>query len=678
MSTYFRREQFQRLGDRSVYLFGLALGLLLLYYAETFYGARVRHTNLVLGLCLAIFYLGLFRDALGPVEEKTGTYLRYLSDGLDRGYVRFLRPVLFVALAAVSLVVMVYIDVHHVRLMEDGPIVGYRAADYVIGAIIVYLCTDVTVRSFGKLMASIVPLGFLYGYLGPYLPGALYHSGMGTEQLLRLTVLGMQGVYGFILQVGATWVAIFLLLAGLTKAYGILDYLMDVSKEVSKLFKSGIVHAAVLASLAFGSITGASAANTATTGSFTIPLMKNQGVDKGYAGGIETVASIGGQLVPPIMGIAAFIMADLLGLSYVRIIQAGLIPAVLFYFSVVVSVQLLIYKFGWQTTRDVGDVEYGVFLEILWYVAPFVVLIYFLAYQQYTPLTSGYYATLTLIGFVAVKYLIEQRASGVANAVKDTANGLKVGSEEMAPLLVILGAIGIIIAVFTQTGFAQRLNTLMISLAGGSVLLLLLLAMAVSLIFGLGMPAPAAYVLVASLAGAAMVRFGLQELVAHMFVFYFAMYSSLTPPVGPSTIVAAKIADAEYIDTAIKSSKLALSGFVIPFIFVANDVLIYWAFPSTILVTFAILAGIVAFSMTIFAYDGSSRLSVVGRSVYGGLAVLGFFGTYLGLFGLTTQVGIGVAIIVLVLATSVMEVPGVSRMYAQYLTKPSPMTDSGN
>jgi TRAP-type uncharacterized transport system fused permease subunit len=285
---------------------------------------------------------------------------------------------------------------------------------------------------------------------------------------------------------------------------------------------------------------------------------------------------------------------------------------------------------------------------------------------------------LTLIGFVAVKYLVEQRTAGVANAVKDTANGLKVGSEEMAPLLVILGAIGIIIAVFTQTGFAQRLNTLMISLAGGSVLLLLLLAMAVSLIFGLGMPAPAAYVLVASLAGAAMVRFGLQELVAHMFVFYFAMYSSLTPPVGPSTIVAAKIADAEYIDTAIKSSKLALSGFVIPFIFVANDVLIYWAFPSTILVTFAILSGIVAFSMTIFAYDGSSRLSVVGRSVYGGLAVLGFFGTYLGLFGLTTQVGIGVAIIVLVLATSVMEVPGVSRMYAQYLTKPSPMTDSGN
>ena len=663
MNTYLGREQLRRFGDRSVYLFGLALGLLLLYYAETFYGARVRHTNLVLGLCLAIFYLGLFRDALGPIEEKTGTSLRRLSTQLDRGYVRFVRPAMFLGLAAFSMVIMVYIDIHHVRLMEDGPIVGYRTADYVIGAIIVYLCTDVTVRSFGKLMASIVPIGFLYGYLGPYLPGALYHSGMETQQLLRLTVLGMQGVYGFILQVGATWVAIFLLLAGLTKAYGILDYLMDVSKELSKLFRSGIVHAAVLASLAFGSITGASAANTATTGSFTIPLMKNQGVDKGYAGGIETVASIGGQLVPPIMGIAAFIMADLLGLSYV---------------SVVVSVQLLIYKFGWQTTRNVKDVKYGVFLEILWYVAPFVVLIYYLAVLQYTPLTSGYYATLTLIGMVAVKYLVEQRSAGVKSAVKDTAEGLKVGSEEMAPLLVILGAIGIIIAVFTQTGFAQRLNTLMISLAGGSVLLLLLLAMGVSLIFGLGMPAPAAYVLVASLAGAAMVRFGLQELVAHMFVFYFAMYSSLTPPVGPSTIVAAKIANAEYLDTAIKSSKLALPGFVIPFMFVANDVLIYWESPSTILVTFAMLAGIVGLSMTIFAYDGSSRLSIVGRSIYGGLAVLTFFGTYLGLFGLTTQVAIGVAILTLVAATSVMEVPGVSRMYAQYLTKPSPVTESGN
>ncbi|WP_144906397.1 TRAP transporter permease [Halobellus captivus] len=678
MSDHPRRRRIRKFADGSIYVLGVGLALLLLYYAESFYGSRVRHTNLVLGLCLAIFYIGLFRDALDPDATEAATYLNYLPQTVQNAYSRFVRPILFVSLAIVSLGVVAYVDVHHVRWMEEGPIVGYRTIDYVVGAVIIYLCTDVTVRSFGKLMASIVPIGFLYGYLGPYMPGALYHSGMDTMQLLRLTVLGMQGVYGFILQIGATWVAIFLLLAGFTKAYGILDYLMIVSKEVSKLFKSGIVHAAVLASLAFGSITGASAANTATTGSFTIPLMKDQGVDKGYAGGIETVASIGGQLVPPIMGIAAFIMADLLGLPYVRIIQAGLIPAILFYFSIIVSVQLLIYKFGWSTERNVSDVDYGVFLEILWYVAPFAVLIYLLGVLQYTPLTAGFYTTLALVGFVFVKYVYEEKSAGAKSAVRDTVEGMKLGSEDMAPLLVILGVIGVIIGVFTQTGFAQRLNTLMISLAGGSILLLLLLAMAVSLIFGLGMPAPAAYVLVASLAGAAMVRFGVQELVAHMFVFYFAMYSSLTPPVGPSTIVAAKIAEAEYLDTAVKSSKLALPGFVIPFIFVANDVIIYWEFPATVMVTFGVLMGVVALCITIFGYDGSSRLSVVGRSIYVVLAVLSFFGPYFGFFDHSVQALIGVAILVLVVSTAFKTIPGVSRLYSQYLTKSPRAAEANN
>jgi len=677
MSETSTRRSIRTAADGSLYVLGAALALLLLYYAQSFYAPRIRHTNLVLGLCLAIYYVGLFRNALDPEDLSIGTTLGYLPETAQRSYTRFIRPAMFLVLAVVSLGLAAYVDANYMRWMEQGPIVGYSTVDYVVGGSIIYLCTDATLRSFGKLMASIVPIGFLYGYLGPYMPGALYHSGMDTAQLLRLTILGMQGVYGFILQIGATWVAIFLLLAGFTQAFGILDYLMEVSKEVSKLFKSGIVHAAVLASLAFGSITGASAANTATTGSFTIPLMKKQGVDKGYAGGIETVASIGGQLVPPIMGIAAFIMADLIGVSYVRIIKAGLIPAILFYFSIIVSVQLLIYKFGWSTERNVDDIKYGVFTDILWYVPPFAILIYLLGILQYTPLTAGFYTTLGLVGVVFVKSIVENQVSGATGAVRRTVEGMKVGSEDMAPLLVILGVIGVIISVFTQTGFAQRLNILMLSLAGGSVLLLLLLAMAVSLIFGMGMPAPAAYVLVASLAGAAMIRFGVQELVAHMFVFYFAMYSSLTPPVGPSTIVAAKIAEAEYIDTAIKSSKLALPGFVIPFIFVANDVLIYWEFPSTILVAFAALMGTVALCITIFGYDGSSRLSVVGRSIYVALAVLSFFGPYFGLFDQVVQALLGVIILALVVSTAFKTVPGVSRLYAQYLTKPSPVATSG-
>lgn len=174
---------------------------------------------------------------------------------------------------------------------------------------------------------------------------------------------------------------------------------------------------------------------------------------------------------------------------------------------------------------------------------------------QYTPLTAGLYTVGSLIGVLVVKSVYEQQATGIVSASKRTAVGLKVGAKDMAPFMAILGSIGVAIAMFVQTGFAQKLATVMIGLSGQNVLLLLVLAMIVSLVFGMGMPAPAAYILTASLAVTAMTQFGIRAINAHMFVFYFAMYASLTPPVGPSTIVGARIAEASFITTGKKRCK---------------------------------------------------------------------------------------------------------------------------
>ena len=669
------RRYLHRGSDAAVWVLGVGMSLLLLYYAQSFYVLRVRHAVLVLGLSMAIYYLEQFRaiyevgadtdevDTTATDVEDSGSRLsNYVSSvspnvvdatgsvGSTVTAVRDkLRPWLLLTFATLSLLTMLYIHLDFKRLHVEAPIAGYNQADIIVGAIIIFLVTDVTARAFGNILASVVVVAFLYGYFGPSLPGLFYHSGLDIREMVRLVSISLSGIYGFILQIGATWVGIFLLLAGFAKSYDILDFLVEASQEAGKLTKTGIVHAAVLASLAFGSITGSGAANTATTGNFTIPMMKKQGVDNAYAGAIETISSIGGQLVPPIMGVAAFIMADLIGVPYLRIVQAGLIPAFLFYFSIVVAVQLLVFKHGWTSTRS-RDVDWRVFLEFAWYVVPFGILIYLLAVLRFSPLIAGYYTVLALVAVSILKAIAESVYAGVerretdigtvasrgAAGVKDgivmTLDGLRQGAIDMAPLIAVLGSIGVLIEMFTATGFAQRLSTVMVAVAGGSLLLLLLLSMFISLLFGMGMPAPAAYILTASLAATAMIRFGVQDIAAHFFVFYFALYASFTPPVGPSTIIAARLADAPFAETAKQSVRIATPGFLIPFVFIANQSLIYWQSPVTLLMFLSVIVAVVGICMAMYAFDGRNHLSAVVRGLYFALAILIMFGTYAGIF----------------------------------------------
>ncbi len=652
--------------NKSISVLAVTLSLSLLYYAHTVYAVQTRHANIVLGLSLAIYYITLFRDSIqknddpdvdidvstrqfgmhsigirGRLTQTIGE--SHLQKAKEAGVV--LRRILYLALAVLALISAAYIELRFQYLQNTAPIIGYTTTDLIIGAIVIILVTDVTLRAFGKWIAGVVVLGILYGLAGPYLPGIFFHTGLSIQQIIQIGAIGLGGVFGFILEVGATWVAVFLLLAGFAKAFGIIDYMMEVSKEVSKKAKTGIVHVAIIASLGMGSITGSGVANTATTGSFTIPMMKDQGVDKAYAGAIETLASIGGQLVPPIMGIAAFIMADLIGVPYLRIIQAGLIPAILFYLSIVISVQIMIYKHGW-TTPTSGDIKKGIFLESIYYLIPLAILIYLLAIARYTPLRSGYYTILSTIGIIFIKSLIDQGPPGVKDASLMTIDGLRQGAIDMASLMAVLGSIGVVIAVFTQTGFAQRLSNYMIGLSGESMFILLILAMIVSLAFGLGMPAPAAYILTASLAAVAMTDFGIQVITAHMFVFYFAMYSSLTPPVGPSTIVAAQLADAEYAETAKQCMRLAIPGFLVPFIFITNDSLIYWELPITLYATTVAIISIIAICIVISGHNGRYQISRPTQGLYLALTLLSLFGPIVNIYSSSLlQLGLGIILL---------------------------------
>ena len=657
------RERLDRppveLGLRSViYVFAVFLTLYTIYYAYSLFWVRVRFANVFLGVGVALFYLVQLLEKHVTEHDAGDDEFDSASDdessAFDHQLWEVADIVALVAGAVTALAVAGYVEINFARLLEDAPIFGWTTADYYVGVAAMALATDATRRAYGNVIAGVVVAGIAYAFAGPYLPGVLYHTGMDWQQVARNGAIGLSGVYGFILEVGTTAVAIFLMFAGMAKAYGLMNLVLNLSREVRNVLETGVVQVAVVGSMIMGSITGSAAANTATTGSFTIPMIKDQGVREDFACAIESVASSGGQMLPPIMGVAAFLMADILAIPYVDVVQAGVLPALLFYFSVGAAVHLLIHKFGWTTDAD-GTFDKSILLDGIHYAIPLGVLLYTLIVLRFSPLSAGFYTIVALIPSAFGKRLIdayrdsESPMDVVADFVVTTFDGLRQGAVDMAPLVGILASLGIVITMVEQTGLGARISFRMIALAGGVLVVLLLLAMATSILFGLGMPTPAAYIVVAALVAPALTSaeaFEVQQLTAHMFVFYFAMLSAITPPVAVAVAVGARIADADFLQSSKQALRIGAPGFVIPFAFVANDGIIVWS-SSTPLDLLVVLAGTVAVVVATVGYDGASDLGWPHRIAYVAVAGGAMFGPRM------VQLGaVGLLVVALALANT--------------------------
>ncbi|WP_255197795.1 TRAP transporter permease [Halorarius litoreus] len=610
---------------------GVGLTAYMLFYAFDRPFVRVRHSNIFLGAGVALFYLYETKkhvfgtDDLEAYRDRDIEYDGSLTGRIQSvvgpydGYVTLLSAVLAVGVAA-------YVELNFQRLQFDAPVLGYSQADFVVGALIVLLVSDATRRAYGMAITSVVIAAVAYAMAGPWLPGFLGHTGMSWQDVARFGAIGLSGTYGFILGVGTTWVAIFIMFAGMAKTFGALDYILDVGTELGNKLRSGVVQVAVISSMAMGSITGSAAANTATTGSFTIPMMKRQGVREDFAAAIESVASSGGQMMPPVMGVAAFIMADILQVPYVRIIQAGLLPALLFYFSVGIAVQFVVLKFGW-TTEKTGEFDRSILRGGAHFAIPLGVLVYTLVVLRLTPLSAGLYTALTMVGTMYVRNLAVDGPSvgTLVDTTAQTLRGFRDGAVDMAPLVGVLAAMGIIISMLTQTGLAQKISIRMVGLAGGVLIAVLLMAMVLSILFGLGMPTPAAYILVVILVAPGIIQVGVPEITAHLFVFYFAMLSAITPPVAVAVAVGARIADADFLQTGMQALRIGAPGFFIPFAFISNPSLIFWSFPSTLLHAGIVFVGVVALVASTTGYDGRHDLGLPHRGAYLGLSVVALY-----------------------------------------------------
>lgn len=541
---------------------GIAWTTYTIYYAYAFPFRGKRFAAHTLGLGLFLFYLVQIKDKI---------------DSSSRNII----IVYILLLSILSGIYTIYIELNFMRLSGSALISGFTTLDYLFAFIIIYIATDATYRAFGRSITIFLLMTYIYAFFGSYLPGILNHPGMSPANLGEVGALDLTGVHGFITVTGTTVVAIFIMFAGIAKEFGILIYVQEVAYEIRKKLKTGIAHMAVLTSLVMGMITGASTANTATTGAFTIPLMKDQGISKEFAAGIESISSSGGQIMPPIMGIAAFLIADILTIPYADVIKSALIPALMFYFVLGYSVQLLIYKKGWLS-KEKGNIEYDILLNGIHYFIPILLLVYLLIGPRYSPLSAAFYTIAATILIKLIELLITEDGfiSWLLESFTVVLKGLSQGAKDMAPIVPILASLGIVVAIVSFTGLATRLSVLIASVGGETLILALLITMVSSILFGMGLPTPVAYLLVAVLAAPGIVRLGVPELSAHLFVLYYAMLSAITPPICVALIIAIDIADANFYKTAKQTLRIAAPTFLIPFIFVLNDVLIFWSFET--------------------------------------------------------------------------------------------------
>lgn len=439
--------------------------------------------------------------------------------------------------------------------------------DMVLGTLLVIMLLYFTWKVVGAAMPIIAILCILYALLGPKLPQGIAHRGYNWSRITELLFKGTNGIFGTPLGVSSIYVSVFVIFAGVLEASGAGDVFIRLTQSLLGGFRGGPAKVAVVASSLFGTISGSAVANVVGTGSFTIPLMKKSGFKPEFAGAVETAASSGGQLMPPVMGAAAFIMADYIG-SYQQVLVAAIIPAILFYIALFMMIDLEALK---NDLRGQSKEELPNFKEELkngWFLLlPLVLLVFLLVGVRYSAQKSAFFSIVFLV-------LIMLLYPGKRRKFWDVVKLIAGSSKGMVSVALTTGTAGIIVGILMLTGIGYKLSSLLIALSGGHVFLLLFLTMLTSVILGMGMPTSAAYVLLATLIVPALEELGVVKIAAHFFVFYFGIMANVTPPVAVAAYTAAGIAKADSMKTGLTAWRLSLAGFLMPFMFCINPALI--------------------------------------------------------------------------------------------------------
>ncbi len=473
-------------------------------------------------------------------------------------------------LMAVVAVTCAWVVVEYDRIMSIG--FFSTPTDTWLGVALTLVLLEVTRRVVGWLFPMLAVLFLVYAYFGPLFPGTWAHRGLSLELISEVLYTTDRGIWGLVTGVSATVIAMFVIFGGILLKTGGGQTFMDLALYVSGRFTGGGAKVATVASSLFGTVSGSAAANVATTGVFTISMMRKLGYRRSFAGAVEAVASSGGQIMPPIMGAGAFIMAELLGVPYMEVALAALIPAVLYFTSCFAAIHFESKRCGYGTVDRADIPDPRDFLHWRRSLPVFgpVSLLVGLLVMGYTPSTGAFWATATLMAL----FLLIGREGSLTQRCGTLVDGLILAGRGLVTVAILIACSQIVLAMIAGTGVGVKFSALIISLAQDHLLLSLLLAMGIAMVLGMGLPTSAAYILAAAVVAPALIRLELLPMQAHLFVFYYAILSGITPPLCATVFIAAAMADANWLKTALISLKLALAAFIVPFLLVYHPELI--------------------------------------------------------------------------------------------------------
>lgn len=476
-------------------------------------------------------------------------------------------------LMLLSVIIPVYMWINYQAIIDR--VGNADKVDVIMGTILVLLVIEGARRITGWALPLIGIVFMVYALMGARqglipinVPGVFLHRGFQWSKLIGHLFSNTEGIYGTSVNVASTYIFLFIVFGEVMNKCGMGKFFNDIAIGLAGHTKGGPAKVAVIAAGLLGSINGSAIANVVTTGAFTIPLMKKIGYSKEFSGAVSSTASVGGQLLPPIMGAAAFIMAETLGIKYKEIVISAAIPALIYYLGIIFQIQMRASKdkLDGMSKDQLPNVKetmkvYGHL------IIPIVFLVYMLFFSGYTVIKGAFLTILMTI-------IVAQLKKETRMSLKDLEGAFIASAKSTVSVAIACACVGIVIGVSSLTGFTINMASTIISLGGKSLMLTLVFTMVTCMILGMGLPSIPAYIITVTIAAPALIELGIRPLAAHLFCFYFAMFANITPPVALASFAAAGISGGSPMKTGIVSVKLALAGFIIPYMFVYNNQLL--------------------------------------------------------------------------------------------------------
>lgn len=498
-------------------------------------------------------------------------------------------------LAALLLSSSLYIVINHAQLVPRAG-TSPTGWDLVFGIIAILGLLEVTRRTTGWALPILSIVFIFYAYWGNLLPGDLWHRGYSFERIVSY-LFSTFGIYNIPLGVSATYVFIFILFGAFLESSGSGNLFMKLANAIAGKYRGGPAKVAVFSSGLMGTVSGSAVANVVSTGAFTIPMMKRVGYSSRFSGAVEAVSSAGGQILPPVMGAGAFIMADMTGIPYSTIVVAALVPAILYFLSVLFMVDFEAGKLGLRgIPKSELPIVWVVLKEQGFFLIPLLILIYSLIVLGYSPIRS---ATISIVSIIVISWFTKNKI-----LFKLFFESISSAMNQMISIAATCATAGIIIGIFSLTGLGAKISRFIIALSGDNFLIVSFMVMLLCIILGMGLPTVAAYTIAASTVAPAMIEMGITALQAHLFIFYYACFSTITPPVALSAFAGAAIAGAKPMQVSWAAIRIGIVAFIIPFMFIINDSLLLQGEISIYLIidTVTALIGIIAIAAGIQSY----------------------------------------------------------------------------